>query len=335
MTAALKPLRVGGITIGFPVILAPLAGFSDLPYRLICRSLSAPFCTTEAMLDRQVLVEGKLKKRLIALDPADHPVGGQLMGNDPETMARSAAALAGMGFDSIDLNFACPVKKVLARRRGGYLMKEPDLALAIVRSVVRSVPGKPVTLKLRRAFHESDRTYGALRKILGGALDAGVAAACVHARSVEQKYRGRADWEFLSRLKREFPDRTLIGSGDVLKPADALRMIEETGVDGVAAARGAIGNPWFFRQARDIAAGRDPFLPSLEEQREVIIRHHELCREVYGPGRGLKKIVHFGLQYARMHPSPSKLRRACLEVQTEEDWFSFLESWYGREPRQA
>jgi tRNA-dihydrouridine synthase B len=329
MAATFKPLRIGGITVDFPVALAPLAGFSDLPYRLVCRSLDAPYCTTEAMLDRQALVHGKFRKRLIAMDPADRPLAAQIMGNDPEAMAGAAAALRGLGFDAIDLNFACPVKKVLSRKRGGFLMKEPKLALEIVRAVLEAAEGTPVTLKLRRAFRNEDATCDAFWEIARGGFEAGVAAVCAHARSVEQKYRGRADWEFLARVKREFPDKTIIGSGDVLHPADALRMIEETGVDGVAAARGAIGNPWFFRQARDLAAGREAQAPALEEQRRVVTRHYELARDTYGPGRGLKKIVHFGLQYAKMHPSPAKVRGACLKVRTEADWRAFLDEYYG------
>lgn len=326
---SLGPFRIGGITLDFPVILAPLAGFSDLPYRLVCRSLSAPYCTTEAMLDRQVLAQGKFRTRLVSLDPADRPVAAQIMGNDPATMAGAAAGLRRMGFDAIDLNFACPVKKVLSRKRGGFLMSDPGLALLIIRAVVEASEGIPVTLKLRRAYREADASHEAFWRIAREGFDAGIAAICVHARSVEQKYRGRADWEFLTKVKREFPDRTVIGSGDVLRPVEALRMLEETGVDGVAAARGAIGNPWFFQQARDIAAGNDPRMPAIAEQRATISLHYRLACETYGPGRGLKKIVHFGLQYARMHPSPSKIRQACLEVKTEGDWGKFLDAWYG------
>src|SRR5512139_2499617 len=143
------PLRIGSIPIDFPVSLGALAGYSDLPYRLLCRSLGAPYCITEAMLDRQILLEGKLRKRLIRLEPEDHPVAGQIMGVEPETMADAARALDRMGFDIIDLNFACPVRKVVSHRRGGALMDDPARALATVRAVVDAVPARPVTLKLR------------------------------------------------------------------------------------------------------------------------------------------------------------------------------------------
>lgn len=321
-------LRVGGITLDLPVTLGALAGYSDLPYRLVCRSLGAPYCVTEAMLDRQVLLEGKLRKRLIRLDPADHPVAGQILGTEPEVMAEAARSLDKMGFDVVDLNFACPVRKVVSHKRGGALMNDPDRALAITRAVVEAVPGRPVTIKLRRSFRDADQTHDGFWKIAHGAFDAGVAALSVHARSVEQKYTGRADWGFLTALKREFPDRTILGSGDIMSPTDALRMIAETGVDGVLAARGAIGNPWFFEQARDLAAGRPPRKPGLDEQREVIYRHFRLACEAYDPRRGLKILRHFSLQYAKMHPRRTDLRNALVVVRTEDEWRAVIDSFY-------
>jgi len=329
----LKPLKIGGIEIDFPVVLGALAGYSDMPYRLICRSCSAPYCATESMLDRQILEESKLRRRLVELDGADHPVAGQIMGSDPAVMAQAAVVLREKKFDVIDLNFACPVRRVVAKKRGGYLMDQPDLALEIVRAVLKAVPDRPVTIKLRRAFRETDTTYEAFWEIARGAFEAGAAAICVHARSVDQKYTGKADWDFISRVKREFPGKTILGSGDVHTAADALRMIEQTGVDGVIAARGAIGNPWLFRQARDIAAGREPFEPNLDEQRQLITRHFQLARELYGPKRGLKIMRNFGIRYARMHPQPGQVRMACARVKILQEWQAFMEKYYGgRDP---
>jgi nifR3 family TIM-barrel protein len=322
------PLGIGAVSLDFPVGLGALAGYSDLPYRLICRSLGAPYCITEAMLDRQILLEGKLRKRLIRLDPADHPVAGQIMGIEPETMAEAARSLVRMGFDIIDLNFACPVRKVVSHKRGGALMNDPERALATVRAVIGAVPGLPVTLKLRRAFRDADTVHEGFWTIARGAFEAGAAAIVVHARSVEQKYAGRADWGFLAAVKREFPDRTILGSGDVTSPAEALRMMAETGVDGVLAARGAIGNPWFFAQARDIAAGRAPRQPALDEQREVIYRHYRLACEAYDPRRGLKILRHFCLQYAKMHPRRTELRNALVPVRTEAEWRGVIDRYY-------
>jgi tRNA-dihydrouridine synthase B len=332
MSSTLKPLRIGAVPIGFPVGLGALAGYSDLPYRLVCRSLGAPYCITEAMLDRQVLLEGKLRKRLIRLDPADHPVAGQIMGVEPGTMAEAARSLDAMGFDIIDLNFACPVRKVVSHRRGGALMDDPGRALATVRAVIEAVPGRPVTLKLRRSFQDADRTHESFWKIARGAFDAGAAAIAVHARSVEQKYTGRADWEFLAAVKRDFPGRTVLGSGDVTSPAEALRMISDTGVDGVLAARGAIGNPWFFAQARDLFDGLPPRRPGLDEQRAVIYHHYALACEAYDPRRGLKILRHFSLQYAKMHPRRTDLRNALVAVRSEDQWRAVIDAFYGGGP---
>jgi len=323
------PLRIGAVPIDFPVGLGALAGYSDLPYRLVCRSLGAPYCITEAMLDRQILLEGRLRKRLIRLEPTDHPVAGQIMGVEPETMAEAARALDRMGFDIIDLNFACPVRKVVSHQRGGALMKDPERALTTVRAVREAVPGRPVTLKLRRSFRTADAAGEDFWTIARGAFEAGAAAIAVHARSVEQKYTGRADWDFLAEVKRAFPDRTILGSGDVTSPAESLRMLAETGVDGVLAARGAIGNPWFFAQARDLAAGRPARQPGLAEQREVIYRHYRLASDAYDPRRGLKILRHFSLQYAKMHPRRTDLRNALVPVRTEAEWMAVIDSFYG------
>jgi len=325
---ALKPFRIGSVEIDFPVVLASLASYSDLPYRLICRSLGASFCTTEAMLDGQAIQEARLRRGLIKRDPADRPLAGQIMGGKPEVMAEAAAALRAMDFDVIDINFACPVKKVLSRKRGGYLMKDPGLAVDIVQAVRAAVPDRPVTLKLRRSFLETDPDNRAFWTIAGAAFETGAAGLCVHARSVDQKYQGRADWGFLAAVKREFSDRTIVGSGDVLTAEDALRMLEETGVDGVMAARGAIGNPWIFRQARDLAAGREPFQPSVAEQRALIERHFELAAATYGPGRALRILRYFGIRYSKMHPRPAKVRNAFVVVKSEKDWRDVLDAYY-------
>ena len=327
MTMQLKPFRIGGLEIGFPVIAAALAGYSDLTYRLICRDLGAEFCSTEMMLDKMVLLPGKQRVRLVRLNEDDHPVAGQVVGNEPETMAAAAKVLCEIGFDVVDLNFACPVRKALSRRRGGWLMNDPDRAVEIVRAVVAAVD-RPVTIKVRRRFANADDD-GAFWRIAESAFDAGIAAIGLHARSVEQKYTGPADWGFLAEVKAHFQDKTIIGSGDVLKPADAPAMIERTGVDAVLAARGVLGNPWFFRQVRDIAAGRAPYSPAIAEQRRVLLRHMDGARELYGAKRGPKHMRKFGIKYARLHPRSKDVRMAFVAVKKPADWHEVLEEYYG------
>jgi nifR3 family TIM-barrel protein len=328
MSGGTGRLHLGSVELDFPVVFASLAGYSDLPYRLICRACGAPYAATEVMLDRFLLSQGKRRRQLCRLDPADHPVGGQIMGNEPPVMAEAAVVLRDLGFDVIDLNFACPVKKVLARKRGGYLLKTPSLALEIVESVRAAVPDRPLTLKLRRSFAAHDPGREAFWAIARGAFEAGVDAITVHARSVEQRYSGPADWAFLAEVKRAFPGKTIVGSGDVREAADALRMMAETGVDGVSTARGAIGNPWIFRQARDLAAGREPFRPSLVEQADLMARHFDMAAEYYGLRRALGVMRHFGIGYARSHTRAKSVRMAFVAVKSEADWRAVLDAYY-------
>ena len=322
----LPTLRIGPIELDVPVVLAPLAGYTDLAYRLICRRLGAPFCATEMMLDRQLLLPGRLRRRLVLLDDADHPVAGQIAGNEPDVMALAAGELCRTGFDVVDVNLACPVRKVLSRHRGGWLMTEGDRAIEIVRAVVAAAD-RPVTVKLRSGFDGSDGG-AAFYRIAEAAFDAGVAAICLHARTVVQKYAGPADWEFLAAAKRHFADRTIIGSGDVSDPAAAVAMLRQTGADGVSFARAALGNPWIFRQFRDTLAGRPLYRPGLAEQRDVLAGHFAHAVAIYGPRRAPKIMRKFGIKYARLHPTPAKVRAAFVAVRAPADWARVLETFY-------
>lgn len=326
MHPVLEPFRIGDIEVGMRVVLAPLAGYTDMAFRRICRRLGAPYVATEMLLDTSVLARGKLRRRLMSVAEDEHPVAAQLIGNDPETMAAAAAVACEVGFDAIDLNFACPVRKALRRGRGGHLMREPDRAVEIVRAVVGAVD-RPVTLKLRRRFGNDDTDH-AFHRIAERAFDAGAAAVCAHARSVEQRYAGPADWGFLRGVRRRYPERTILGSGDVHAPPDALRMLDETGVDAVSAARGALGNPWFFRQVRALAAGREPSRPSLAEQRAVLAEHFDAACALYGPRRGPRMMRKFGIKYAKMHPSARRVRMAFVDVRRPEQWHEALDRLY-------
>ncbi len=326
MAVALKPFSIGDVQVDFPVVLGGMAGYTDLPYRLICRAHGSEYCTSEMMLDRSVLSAPKVRSRIAASSEADHPVAGQLIGNDPETLAAAARKLSEIGFDVIDLNFACPVNKALKRRRGGYLMTVPKLIVEIVRTVVRAVD-RPVTLKLRRKFAESDDD-SAFYEIAQGAFDSGASAITVHARSVEVKYASPADWTFLLEVKRCFPERTILGSGDILTPRAAIDVLRETGVDGVIIARGALGNPWFFREVRGIAANRKVRKPTLAEQREVLERHFAGACELYGPVRGPKIMRKFGIKYASLHPTPRIVRMGFVNAKSPPDWFDILGRFY-------
>lgn len=327
MTVALEPLRIGEIEVSPPAALASLAGYTDLPYRLLCRELGAPYCATEMMLDRQLLLPGKLRRRLVHTHADDHPVGGQIIGNDPEVMAAAATEICRSGFDVVDVNFACPARKVLSRRRGGFLLKQPEVACRIVRAVLAAAD-RPVTVKLRMGFDAEDTDRRSFWRIAEGAFDAGAAAVCVHARTVEQRYAGPADWEFIAAVKRHFSGQTIIGSGDVTGPPAAVAMLEQTGVDGVVFARAALGNPWIFRQLQDHLAGRCVYRPPLTEQRRVLQRHFDGALALYGQRRGPRIMRKFGIKYARQHPAPAAVRAAFVAVNTAADWQAALENFY-------
>ena len=336
----LRPLRIGHLEIGFPVVQAALSGYSDLAMRVIARRLGASYSLCEVMLDRLVLEGGKKARRKWAcLAEEEHPVGGQLMGSDPAQFGPAAAELGAAGFDCVDINFGCPVKKVLGRCRGGFLLSQPTIALEIVSRVRDAVPPeKPVTVKMRRGLDDSPASRDHFFTIFDGAFQRGVAAITVHGRTVEQRYVGPSRWEFLAEVKRHAGTRTVLGSGDLFTPHDCLRMIADTNVDGVTVARGAIGNPWIFSQVRALAAGLPlPEPPSLHEQREVIREHYRLAMEIYGPQVAGRQMRKFGIKYARLHPQSREVRDAFVSVGEPADWLAVLDRWYadnlpGRHP---
>ncbi len=324
------PLHIGPIELPGPAVLAPLAGYTDLPYRLICRQQGAPYCSTEVTLDTSINFSPKLRRRLIQTHPDDHPLGGQIMGRSPETMAQAAGHLVAMGCDVVDLNFACPVRKVLRRRRGGHMMRDPATAIATIRAVIAAVE-VPVTVKLRRSFDEADTSCQAFWQIAEAAFDAGAAAICVHGRSVEARYNGPADWGLLASAKRRFAEKVVLGSGDLLTADDGVRMLAETGVDGIVFARGALGNPWIFRQFRQRLAGETPAPPTLAEQRALLEAHYALSVDCFGPRHGPRRMYRFGIRYAAQHPHAKLVRQAFIRSK-EKDGLSFqdiLDRYYG------
>jgi tRNA-dihydrouridine synthase B len=328
-TLSFPPLRIGPFELAAPAVLAPLAGYTDLSFRRICRLMGAGYCSTEVTLDTSINLSPKLRLKLIQPAADDHPLAGQIMGCKAETMAIAAGHLLALGCDVVDLNFACPVRKVLRRKRGGHLMRDPDGAVATIRAVAAAVGGQaPITVKLRKSFDQDDADLSAFWQIAEAAFDAGAVAINVHARSVEARYSGPADWEFLARVKQHFGHKVIIGSGDVLSPHHAVDLLRLTGVDGVAFARGALGNPWIFRQFEQLLAGRQEAAPTLAEQRDVIARHYALCVEQYG-SRGARMMHRFGIKYARCHPNPKLVRHAFIDSPAGVDVEGILNRYYG------
>jgi nifR3 family TIM-barrel protein len=298
--------------------------------RLVARRRGAGLCMAEVVLDQLVLLKGKLRERMLALGDDDHPIGGQLMGAEPEQFGRAAAELVERGYDLVDLNFGCPVRKVLGRCRGGFLLTVPETALDIVKSVLDAVGGRrPVTLKMRRGFDDSAESEANFFRILDGAFDLGVVSVTVHGRTVEQRYVGPSNREFLAKVKRHAGDRSILGSGDVFAPEDVGALMRDTGVDGAWVARGAIGNPFIFREIRaDLAGEAAPAPPTIAEQRAALEEHLRLNAEVYGASRAGLVLRKFGIRYADLHPHREEVRKAFIAAGSVAEVESLLGRWY-------
>lgn len=325
-----QTLDIGPIRLDGPVVQAALSGYSDGPMRRVARRLGASYTICEVLLDQFVLTCGKRMRRQLQVTDEEHPVGGQLMGSDPETFGPAAAKLVEAGFDVIDINFGCPVKKVLGRCRGGYHLSQPEIALEIVSRVREAVPPHmPVTVKMRRGIDDTTESRDKFYTIFDGAFDRGVAAITVHGRTVEQRYVGPSRWEFLRELKEHAGSRTVLGSGDLFTAEACIAMMAATGVDGVTAARGAIGNPWIFRESRALMAG-DPLPPppTVREQGLVIAEHYALADELYGPEKCVRPMRKFGIKYSQRHPDALEVRQAFVSIQKPGEWRGVLEKFY-------
>jgi tRNA-dihydrouridine synthase len=270
--------------------------------------------------------------------------GGQQVGfyNPLEGLKPGAAAGSvtgampdeGKTFEVIDVNLACPVKKIDKKARGGHWLTEPDGAIEILEAVREAVPAEiPCTVKLRRSYDDSPQMIENFHRIFDAVYEMGYAWTTVHARTVEQRYVGPSRWAFLKALREMHPERMFFGSGDIWNAADIFRMLAYTGVTGVSVARGCIGNPWIFRQARDMLAGLPPRAPTIAEQREVLLEHFTLA---LAAGKRMKHseeataltMRKFGIRFAEHHPDGEKVRREFIGVKGMEDWSGVLERWY-------
>lgn len=326
-------LRIGPLQLDFPAVQAALSGYSDTAMRLIARRLGAPYTLCEVMLDKFVLQVRDRRKNhhIVFVADEEHPVGGQLMGADPEQFGPAAQKLVSRGFDVIDINFGCPVKKVLGRCRGGFHLSQPPVALEIVSRVREAVPSHvPVTVKMRRGVDDSAESREKFFEIFDGAFALGAAAITVHGRTVQQRYDGPSQWEFLRQFKQHAGERVVLGSGDLFNAQACIDMLRYTGVDGVTIARGAIGNPWIFQQVRALAAGLPmPDPPTLFEQREVIAEHYSLAEELYGAERCVPPMRKFGIKYSQLHPDHEQVREDFCRVKKAGAWRAVLLKWYG------
>ena len=323
-----------------PYYQAGLAGYSDAPMRIMARRYGAPYCVTEAIVDT-ILLSGGKSEEAARLDPEDHPIAGQLMGFDPRAMQQASEVLLRLGYDVIDVNLACPVKKMGRRCRGGLLLSQPEEAIAVLRAVRETCTGRvPCTLKLRRAFDDTDDSAESFHRILDAAVELGYSSVTVHGRTVLQKYQGPSKWSALREIVHRYKeprDRQgfrILGSGDIFTAGAIFEMIDATGVEGVSVARGAIGNPWIFRQAQDIACGGEARGPSIGEQRRLLEEHCKLSLQLLGDspralssiGRQMRKTAIKSSQLYRA--GEPDVTRAFIAVKTLDDWWRALDAHY-------
>ncbi|MDR1483802.1 MAG: tRNA-dihydrouridine synthase family protein [Planctomycetaceae bacterium] len=335
LSSFVSPLRLGSLVVGFPVIQAALSGYSDPPMRMLARRFGAEFTMSEVLLDQFVVSVSRRKSRLYFADKNEHPCGAQIMGGESDLICRAVERLLESGFDLIDLNFACPVKKVLSRQRGGWLLNNPDNATKIIEQVSRLLNGKiPLTIKLRKGYDNTTQSRNHFFNILNNAANHGICGITLHGRTVQQQYTGQNDWDFVREVKEYLVQSgnsqvAVIGSGDLFDAETVLRRFRDSGVDGLALARGAIGNPWLFRDVKSLMlAGTLPNPPDLSEQKTVLREHFELASELYGESRAPTTMRAFAVYYSKLHPNMTNVRADFVRVKNAKDWDNVLEKWY-------
>ena len=316
-----KKLAIGGVVLETPVVLAPMAGVTDLPFRMLCREMGCGLVCTEMISAKAVYYKNRNSRILLAVDETERPVSMQLFGSEPELLGQIAALLEPGPYDVIDFNMGCPVPKVVNNREGSALMREPKLAGEILGAMVKAVK-KPVTVKIRKGFDEAHVNAVEIARI---AEAAGVSAITVHGRTREQYYSGTADWDIIRQVK-EAVSIPVIGNGDIFKAADAIRMMEETGCDGVMAARGARGNPWLFREIREfMETGKVPKRPGIGEIREMILRHGRMLSEFKGENQAMREMRKHVAWYTAGCPHSSSLREAVNRVESLAELETLME----------
>ena len=311
---------IGGVTVENPLVLAPMAGVTDLPFRLLCKEQGCGMTYTEMVSAKAILYGNKNTQELLKIGEAERPAAVQIFGSDPEIMAEIGARLAEGPYDIIDVNMGCPVPKIVNNGEGSALMRDPGTAEKILTAMVKA-RSKPVTVKFRKGFANGEETAVEFAKM---AEACGVQAVAVHGRTREQYYSGKADWDVIRRVK-EAVKIPVIGNGDVFQPEDAARMMGETGCDGVMIARGAKGNPWIFKRSLEfLRTGQASLSPSREEVREMILRHGRMLIEYKGEYVGMREMRGHMAWYTAGMPHSASLRREINQIETYEDMEKLL-----------
>lgn len=316
-------LRIGAVELENPFILAPMAGVTDLPFRLLCREQGAGLLCMEMVSAKAIHFGNKNTKALLEIHPQERPVSLQLFGSDPKLMADIAARIEELPFDILDINMGCPVPKVVNNGEGSALMKDPQRVREIVAAVARAI-SKPLTVKIRKGFNDASVNAVEIAKIIE---DSGAAAVAVHGRTREQYYSGQADWDIIRQVKAAV-SIPVIGNGDVDSPEKAERLFLETGCDGVMIGRACRGNPWIFRQLREyFEKGEELPRPELAEVKEMILRHGRLLLEQKGPYTGMREMRKHVAWYTAGYPHSARLRQAINSIESMEGLEELLREW--------
>ena len=315
-------MKIGNVEIENSLALGPMAGVTDLPFRLLCKEQGCDILYSEMVSAKAILYKNKNTDVLLNIDKREHPVGIQLFGSDPDIMAEIGSRVAEGNCDFIDINMGCPVPKIVNNHEGSYLLTQPKLVEEILTKMVKAI-NKPVTVKTRKGFKDGESQAVEIAKI---AESCGVAAVAVHGRTREQYYGGKADWDIIKAVK-EAVKIPVIGNGDIFSPQDAKAMKEYTGCDGLMVGRAARGNPWIFKEINEyLKTGIVPEKPSAEEVKNMILKHASMLIEYKGEYTAVREMRKHIAWYTQGLPHSAELRRRCNEIVSWESLKEVIES---------